>query len=102
LKLGLMYELSQIFAMMLCLSVTNSYAQNTDASPQPAADSAPWKIGVIMPLSGSLAAYGTSTLDGIQLMAEKINAAGGINGRQVELIIENNEGDTGKYGVEHT
>jgi len=54
------------------------------------------KIGVTMPLSGPLAAYGESTLRGIRLQEGKINAAGGIRGRLIELVVENNEGDTTK------
>ena len=51
------------------------------------------KIGVILPLSGALVSYGKSTLDGIQAGVEKINSAGGINGKKIKLIIEDNKGN---------
>ena len=53
----------------------------------------PIVIGVISPNTGTLAAYGTGIVTGVQLAAEEINAAGGILGRQVELIITDDQGD---------
>ncbi len=46
----------------------------------------PIKIGVINVLSGSFAAYGKTGKQGAQLAAEEINQAGGLLGRQVEII----------------
>ncbi len=54
------------------------------------------KIGVVVPLSGGLAAYGENTLEGVKLMADQINAQGGIDGKMIELVVENNEGDPTK------
>lgn len=51
------------------------------------------KIGFIAPITGDLAQYGTPTRDGLQLKIDEINAAGGINGKQLELIIEDSRGD---------
>ena len=51
------------------------------------------KVGVILPFSGSLAAYGTLTFNGIKLHVDKINAEGGFNGKKIELIVEDNNGD---------
>ena len=51
------------------------------------------KVGVILPLSGNLTSYGKATLDGIKLKTEEINAAGGVNGNKLVLIIEDNKGD---------
>ncbi len=50
------------------------------------------KIGVILPLSGGLAPYGKNCLAGIELRVEQINAAGGINGKKIQLIKEDNQG----------
>lgn len=49
-------------------------------------DAAPIKVGVYMPLTGSNAGSGTVQLQGIQMAFEEANAAGGINGRQLEII----------------
>ncbi|MDP6562065.1 MAG: ABC transporter substrate-binding protein, partial [Candidatus Peribacteraceae bacterium] len=48
----------------------------------------PIKIGYIGPLTGEAASYGVDTLNGTELAVAEINAAGGINGRLIELITE--------------
>ena len=44
------------------------------------------KIGLFVPLTGFAAADGHSALVGAQIAVDLINAAGGINGRMVELV----------------
>lgn len=51
------------------------------------------KVGVSLPVSGALAAYGKTTLEGIRMRIEEINAAGGVNGATIKLIVEDNLGD---------
>jgi len=46
------------------------------------------KIGAILPLTGDAAAYGEAARNVLQLAAEEINQNGGINGQNLELIIE--------------
>ena len=48
----------------------------------------PIKIGVAGPHSGDLAPYGIPPKNAVMLAAEKINAAGGLLGRKVEIIAE--------------
>lgn len=57
---------------------------------QPVADDGtdPIKVGFIGPLTGETAIVGVDTLAGVQLKIDEINAAGGINGRMLELIAE--------------
>jgi len=50
-------------------------------------DYAPISLGVIFPLSGAQAHFGVESSDGIILAAETLNAAGGIMGRQINLIV---------------
>jgi branched-chain amino acid transport system substrate-binding protein len=57
------------------------------------AQSAPVKIGVIQPLSGSVAASGNYIRMGAEIARDWINAKGGIGGRRVELQIEDNKSD---------
>ena len=54
------------------------------------------KVGFIGPLSGAVAVYGTEAKYGAELAVEEINAAGGINGKQIVLISEDDEGDAAK------
>lgn len=51
------------------------------------------KIGVPVPLSGSSAAAGTDILNGAKLAAARINAAGGVLGKQIELVPEDDACD---------
>ncbi len=54
------------------------------------------KIGGIAPLSGSVAVYGLECTDGVNLAVDEINAAGGILGKKVEYLVEDDEGDPAK------
>ena len=47
----------------------------------------PIKIGGLFPLTGPLAPYGPAIAQGAQLAVDQINAAGGVLGRPLELVI---------------
>ena len=51
----------------------------------------PIKIGVVGPHSGDLAPYGIPSLQAAKLVAKDINAKGGVLGRQIELLIEDDQ-----------
>jgi branched-chain amino acid transport system substrate-binding protein len=61
------------------------------AAPSHAQESV--KIGVIQPLSGSVAASGNYVRMGAEIGRDWINAKGGVLGRKVELLIEDNKSD---------
>ena len=63
---------------------------------QAASDSGPVPIGAVLPLSGGVSFYGTESRDGAILALEEINAAGGLLGRQLRLVAEDDEGDAAK------
>jgi branched-chain amino acid transport system substrate-binding protein len=50
------------------------------------------KIGVFGDLTGQTASFGQSTKNGVQLALEEINAAGGVNGKKIEAIYEDDQG----------
>ena len=52
----------------------------------------PIRIGVAEALSGGAAQYGLSIRNGFQMAADEINAAGGVNGSKIELVIEDEQG----------
>src|SRR5712671_3474400 len=56
-----------------------------------AAAQQPIKIGVNEPLTGSFAASGTYVVNGAKIAADEINAKGGILGKKLELVIEDNK-----------
>ena len=49
------------------------------------------KIGVIQPLTGSVAYNGTTDVNGSKLALDEINAKGGVLGKKVELVIEDGQ-----------
>lgn len=55
-----------------------------------------FKIGSIGPLTGDNALYGLAVQHGAQLAVDEINAAGGINGVQIEFKMEDDQADTEK------
>lgn len=46
----------------------------------------PFKLGLLLPFSGGLELFGQQGLQGAQMAIDEVNAAGGVLGRQVELI----------------
>lgn len=50
------------------------------------------KVGVILPLTGSLAKFGEIEKKSFDMAVEEINAAGGVNGKKIELVMEDTTG----------
>jgi branched-chain amino acid transport system substrate-binding protein len=63
------------------------------AVPAAAQQGDPVKIGVIQPLSGPVAASGNYVRMGAEIARDWINAKGGVLGRPVQLVIEDNKSD---------
>jgi ABC-type branched-subunit amino acid transport system substrate-binding protein len=51
----------------------------------------PLKIGMVAPVTGSLAETGLYQIQGAKLAVEEINKAGGVLGRPIELVIEDSQ-----------
>src|SRR5512132_185666 len=66
-------------AIVLAAGVTTAAAQDSI------------KVGVIQPLTGAFAASGTYVVNGAKIAADEINAKGGILGKKIELVIEDNK-----------
>jgi branched-chain amino acid transport system substrate-binding protein len=62
----------------------------------------PIRIGVLLPLTGSNAEPGIIQKKSILMAANEINAAGGINGKKIDPIIEDTQGkpDAGRAAIE--
>lgn len=50
-------------------------------------------IGALGPLTGNVAIYGIASTNGTKIAIDEINEAGGILGKQVKLILEDEKGD---------
>ena len=57
---------------------------------------APYKIGGIFAITGPASFLGEPERNSMELLAEQINAGGGINGHPIELVIYDTEGDATK------
>lgn len=51
------------------------------------------KVGVISPLTGAWTVYGAAHMAGFELAVEEINAAGGIDGRPMEIVVGDSKTD---------
>jgi ABC-type branched-subunit amino acid transport system substrate-binding protein len=87
----------QLVAAVLGLGLLGTGCGSGGADAPGAADGAsedgPIVIGVIADLTGPFAVYGTNVSRNVQLAAEEINAAGGVDGRQLEVIVEDIQTD---------
>lgn len=61
---------------------------------------APIRVGVLHSLSGTMAASERPLVDGLRLAAEEINAAGGLLGRPVELVVVDGRSDWAVFARE--
>jgi branched-chain amino acid transport system substrate-binding protein len=76
-----------------------AWSAATIAAPLPvrARGEASIKLGMVEPLTGAYAKLAAAEVDGARLALEEVNQAGGILGREVELLVEDsaNDADTG-------
>lgn len=49
-------------------------------------------VGLYGAMSGSEASFGQATMQGVKLAAEEINASGGVLGKKIRLVIEDDQG----------
>lgn len=73
------YKTTMLAALLAATALTGAQAAD------------PIKIGVVTPLSGTYAGIGQQVRWGLELATREVNAAGGIAGRQIELIFEDEE-----------
>ena len=64
---------------------TDTTAGDTDTTGA-AAEGEPFKLGVAAPYTGINSAAWSGTYIGLQLEVERVNAAGGVNGRPIEMV----------------
>ncbi len=62
---------------------------------------APYVIGVVTDLTGRMSDMGIANKRGVEIAVEAVNAAGGVNGRQLKIVMYDGESDPSK-SVIHT
>src|SRR5262247_13036 len=77
----------------LCLVVAVLLGSTLAPPRQAVGQGDPIRIGVIQPLSGPVAASGNYIRMGAEIARDWVNARGGVLGRQVQLLIEDNKSD---------
>jgi len=83
-----MIEKSIRTAVLRIASALGACAATSLGSVSAAADNEPTTIGAILPLTGDAAHWGIPPRNGAELAVDEINAAGGLGGRKLKLIVE--------------
>lgn len=77
-----------LWFILVCVLTTGAWAQENAER----ASGEPIKIGAIFAITGRAAWLGEPERNTAKMIADEINAAGGVNGRPIELVIEDTEG----------
>lgn len=85
-----------LILLLICLLTVSSLFANGNAEEKAAIEEGYKgivKLGVLGPLTGTNAEYGVGFQVGSQMAADRINAAGGINGYKLLLEVNDSKGD---------
>ena len=74
-------------------SSSSSTAVSGAASGSASASGDTIKVGLLAPLTGDVSVYGIAVANGANLYIKQLNEAGGINGKQVEVVEMDEQGD---------
>ena len=81
-----------LLALALIATLFFAFACERRGGPGAGGDTGIIKVGYYGDLSGRTSNFGQSTKNGVEMAADEINKAGGINGRQVQILSEDDEG----------
>lgn len=84
--LSLLLATMMTFSLVACGGGEAAPETDTTNDTEVAAEGDTIKIGIIAPLTGTVASYGVSARNGEMLAINQINANGGIFGKQIEVI----------------
>lgn len=86
-------KLNRVYAASILLLFIAACAMQTNIAPAAVAQNETIKIGAIFMLTGVGSNWGTNSQQGIELAIKEINGDGGIDGKFLEVIYEDNQGD---------
>ena len=86
--------ISVMLVAAMAVTALTGCGSNSGSSSKKDADK--YYIGGIGPTTGATAIYGTAVKNGAQIAVDEINAAGGINGKQIEYSFEDDQNDAEK------
>ncbi|MBR1845866.1 MAG: amino acid ABC transporter substrate-binding protein, partial [Oscillospiraceae bacterium] len=102
--LALLLALAMVFALVACGS-SSAPAAGASGNSAPAAPAAsatentapqslePIKLGAVLSQTGNNVHGGTQALNAMNLLIDEVNAAGGVKGRQIQLLVENSNSE---------
>lgn len=85
-----------ILALLLITTLCISFGCERRGGVTNGTDSGEILVGYYGDLSGRTSSFGQSTKNGIEMAADEINKAGGINGRQIRILVEDDQGEPNK------
>ena len=85
-----------LFALFLITALLTSFACERRGGGGNGSGTGPISVGYYGDLSGRTSSFGQSTKNGVEMAADEINKAGGINGRTVQIITEDDQGEPNK------
>lgn len=85
-----------LLALLLITALFTVFACERRGGGTSGGDSGPILVGYYGDLSGRTSSFGQSTKNGVEMAADEINKAGGINGRQIKIITEDDQGEPNK------
>ena len=85
-----------VLATLLITTLFIGFACERRGGGTSGSDSGPILVGYYGDLSGRTSSFGQSTKNGAQMAADEINKAGGINGRQIHIVVEDDQGEPNK------
>ena len=83
-------------ALSACGSSSSSSSTAASTAGSAAAEGAAGatiKVGLLAPLTGDVSVYGIAVANGANLYIKQVNEAGGINGKQIEVVEMDEQGD---------
>ncbi len=85
-----------LLALLLITTLFVSFACERRGDVSSGGASGTILVGYYGDLSGRTSSFGQSTKNGVEMAADEINKAGGINGRQIQIITEDDQGEPNK------
>ena len=85
-----------LFALFLITTLLTSFACERRGNATNGGGTGPIMVGYYGDLSGRTSSFGQSTKNGVEMAADEINKAGGINGRTIQIITEDDQGEPNK------
>jgi branched-chain amino acid transport system substrate-binding protein len=85
-----------LFALFLITTLLTALACERRGNATNGSGTGPIVVGYYGDLSGRTSSFGQSTKNGAEMAADEINKAGGIDGRKIQIIVEDDQGEPNK------